>query len=49
MLVCTVILVEVFNAMDMVGGVHSKRNAIQTSMAHHTGKTLRMIGLPSRP
>lgn len=49
MFVCLVILVEIFDAMDVVGSVHGKRNAIQTPMADHTGEALGMIGLPSRP
>lgn len=40
---------EVFDAVDVVGGVHSKGNAVQTAMADHTGETLGMIGLPSCP
>lgn len=47
--VCLVILVEVFNAVDVVGSVHGKGNAVQTPMADHTGEALGMIGLPSRP
>lgn len=44
-----VILVEVFDAVDVVRGVHSEGNAVQAPMADHTGKALGMIGLPSRP
>ncbi len=47
--VCLVILVEVFDAVDVVGGVHSKGNAVQTAIADHTGEALGMIGLPSCP
>lgn len=46
---CLVILVEVFDAVDVVGSVHGKGNAVQTPMADHTGEALGMIGLPSRP
>lgn len=40
---------EVLDAVDVVGGIHSKGNAIQTPMADHAGEALGMIGLPSSP
>lgn len=44
-----VILVEVLDAVDVVGGINSKGNAVQTPMADHAGEALGMIGLPSSP
>lgn len=35
--------------MILIGGVHSKRNAVQTLFANHTAKTTRMVGLARGP
>lgn len=41
------LLVEVLDAVDKATSIHGERNPIQTAVAHHTGKAVRMIGLPS--
>lgn len=40
-------LVEILNAVDEATGIHGEWNPIQATMAHHTGKAVRMIGLSS--
>lgn len=40
-------LVEVLNAVDEAASIHGERNPIQAAVAHHTGKAMWMIGLPS--
>lgn len=39
---------EIFNAVYLAGGVHSKWDPIQTPVADHASETLRMVGLPHR-
>lgn len=43
------ILVKVLNAVDVVGSVHSERDAIQAAVAHHTSEAVRMVGFPRSP
>lgn len=38
-----VLLVEVLDAVDVVGGVHSERNAVQAPVTHHTGKAVWVV------
>lgn len=38
---------EVFDAVDEAASVHGERDSIQAAVAHHAGKAVRMIGLPS--
>lgn len=38
---------EVLNAVDEAGSIHGERDAVQAAVAHHTGKAVRVIGLPS--
>lgn len=38
---------EVLNAVNEATSVHSERDPIKAAVAHHTGKAMRMIGLPS--
>lgn len=40
-------LVEVLNAVDEAASIHGERDPIQAAVAHHTGKAVRVIGLPS--
>lgn len=40
---------EVLNAVDLAGGIHSEGDAIQAAVAHHTGEAARVIGLPHSP
>lgn len=40
-------LVEVLDAVDEAASIHGERDPIQAAVAHHTGKAVRMIGLPS--
>lgn len=40
-------LVEVLNAVDEAASIHSERDPIQATVAHHTGEAVRMVGLPS--
>lgn len=37
---------EVLNAVDEATSVHGEWDPIQAAVAHHTGKAVRMIGLP---
>lgn len=37
---------EVLNAVDEAASIHGERDPIQAAVAHHTGKAVRMIGLP---
>ena len=39
--------VEVLNAVDVVGSVHSEGDTIQALGAHHTGEAVGMVGLAS--
>lgn len=41
------LLMEVIDAMNLVGGVHSKGNAIQAFVTNDTREALRMIWLAS--
>lgn len=41
--------VEVLNAVDLAGGIHCERNAIKSTVAHHTGEAARVVGLPHGP
>lgn len=43
------LLVEIFNAMDLVRGINGEWYPIKTFTANHAAKTLRMIGFPSGP
>lgn len=40
------LLVEVLNAMNEATSIHGERDPIKAAVAHHTGKAVRMIGLP---
>lgn len=40
---------EIFNAVDLAGGVHRKRDAIKPTVAHHTGEATRVVSLPHSP
>lgn len=40
------LLVEVLDAVDEAASIHGERDPIQAAVAHHTGKAVRMIGLP---
>lgn len=42
-------LVEVFDAVDVVGSVHGERDAIKAALAHHTGEAVGVVGLPCGP
>lgn len=44
-----VILVEVLDAVDLVGGVHGERNAVQAAVTHHADEAVRVVGLPCGP
>lgn len=44
-----VLPMEVLYAVDLRGGVHSERNAVQAAVAHHACEAARMVGLPHRP
>lgn len=39
--------VEILDAVDEAACVHGEWDAVQAAVAHHTGKAVRMIGLPS--
>lgn len=41
------LLVEVLDAVDEAASIHGERDAVQAAVAHHTGKAVRVIGLPS--
>lgn len=43
------LLVEVLDAVDVVGGVHGERDAIQAPVTHHTGEAVRVVSFASRP
>lgn len=36
---------EVIDAVNLIVGIHSKGNAIQTLATHHTRETIRMVRL----
>lgn len=40
---------EVLNAVDLAGGIHSERDAVEAAVAHHTGEAARVVGLPHSP
>lgn len=40
---------EIFNAMDLAGGVHCERDAIEATVAHHTGEAAGVVSLPHSP
>lgn len=40
---------EVLNAVDLAGGIHSEGDAIEAAVAHHTSEAARVIGLPHGP
>lgn len=40
---------EVLDAVDLAGGIHCERDAIEATVAHHTGEAARMVGLPHSP
>lgn len=40
---------EIFNAVDLAGGVHCERDAIKTTVAYHTGEATRVVRLPHSP
>ena len=42
------LLVEVLDAVYLVGCVHSEGNAVQAAATHHTRKALWMVGLARR-
>lgn len=35
--------------MDVVGSIHSERDAVQAAVAHHAGEAVRVVGLPRSP
>lgn len=41
-------LVEIFNAMDLIGGVHGERYAVQAFAAYYAAETLGMVRFASR-
>lgn len=43
------LLVEVLDAVDVVGGVHSERDPVQAAVTHHAGEAVRVVGLARRP
>lgn len=43
------VLVKVLDAMDVVGSIHSERDAVQAAVAHHAGEAVRVVGLPRSP
>lgn len=44
-----VLLVEVLDAVDVVGGVHSERDAVQAPVTHNAGKAVRVVSFTCRP
>lgn len=40
---------EILNAVDLAGGVHSERDAIKATVTHHTGEATRVVSLPHSP
>lgn len=40
---------EVLDAVDVVGGVHGERDAVQAAVAHHAGEAVRVVGFPRGP
>lgn len=40
---------EVLDAVDVVGGVHGERDAVQAAAAHHAGEAVRVVGFPCGP
>ena len=43
------VLVKVLDAVDVVGGVHGERDAVQAAVAHHAGEAVRVVGFPCSP
>lgn len=41
--------VEILNAVDLAGGIHCERDAIEAPVTHHTGEATRVVSLPHRP
>lgn len=42
------VLMEVFDAVDVVGGVHGEGYPIQAAVTHHAGEAVRVVGLSCR-
>lgn len=40
------LLVKVLDAVDVVGSIHSERDAVQTAVAHHASEAVRVVGFP---
>lgn len=40
---------KVLDAVDVVGGVHSERDAVQAAVTNHAGEAMRVIGFPCSP
>lgn len=40
---------EIFDAVDLAGGVHCEWDAIKTTVAYHTGEATRVVCLPHSP
>ena len=40
---------EVLDAVDLARGIHSERNAVEATVAHHTGEAAWVVGLPHSP
>lgn len=40
---------KVLDAVNVVGGIHGERDAIQAAVTHHAGEAVRMVGLPRGP
>lgn len=43
------VLVEVLDAVDVVGRVHGEGDAVQAAVAHHAGEAVRVVGFPCGP
>lgn len=43
------LLVEVLDAVDVVGGVHGEGDAVQAPVTHHTGKAVWVVSFTRRP
>lgn len=41
--------VEIFNAVDLAGGVHRERDAVEAPATLHASKAARVVGLPHSP
>ena len=40
---------EILNAVDLAGGIHCERDAIEATVTHHTGEATRVVSLPHSP